>query len=362
MRIRLLYITGDLGPGGLQRQLCNLLENIKKRKQVTAGVVVWSFQDSDVYVPQFRSLNVPIYPMPKHASGIHKMFLLRQLVKTLNPEIIHSYSFYTNIAAWWGGVGTEAITIGSIRNDLNFELAVGHVSGRMNAFWPKVQICNSVAAFKSLKHRKSVFRSTTHFVVRNGLAINKFPNNLAVCKLPRLLALGRLRSEKRWDRLLEAIASLHKQGVVCDVGLAGVGPLHEQLSQQAKNLGIEKSISFLGYQTDVISLLGESLFLVHTAEYEGTPNVIMEAMACGRPIVAVDSGDIPLLVEDGVTGFVVPQEDHHSLTECMKKLILDPGLCQRMGAAGRKKAEKEFSMTRCMAKTLDVYAKLGWKE
>ena len=88
----------------------------------------------------------------------------------------------------------------------------------------------------------------------------------------------------------------------------------------------------------------------------------MEAMACGRAVVAMDAGDIPSLVEDGKTGFVVRRGDDAKLVGSHGALITDRDLCRRMGEAGRAKAEREFGLDRLVSETLAAYRAAGWKD
>ena len=133
---------------------------------------------------------------------------------------------------------------------------------------------------------------------------------------------------------------------------AGEGPLLPELRAQAKYLGVDRLINFLGLRHDIAELLAGSTFLVHTGDEEGCPNVVMEAMACGRAVIATDAGDTPHLVEDGKTGFVVRRGDDTALVERMVKLITDQDLCRSMGKAGRAKAEREFGLGRLVSETL----------
>ena len=88
----------------------------------------------------------------------------------------------------------------------------------------------------------------------------------------------------------------------------------------------------------------------------------MEAMACGRAVVATDVGDTPSIVDHQKTGFVVPRGDDAALVERMATLIADRELCRRMGEAGRLKAEREFGLDRLVSETLAAYRAAGWKD
>jgi D-inositol-3-phosphate glycosyltransferase len=88
----------------------------------------------------------------------------------------------------------------------------------------------------------------------------------------------------------------------------------------------------------------------------------MEAMACGRAVVATGVGDTPFIVEHQKTGFVIPCGDDAALVERMARLITDRELCRHMGEASRLKAECEFGLERLVAETLAAYRAAGWKD
>jgi len=167
---------------------------------------------------------------------------------------------------------------------------------------------------------------------------------------------------KRWDRLLSATAELKRRKLDFSVEFAGDGPLRKSLEQQAQALDISDRVTFRGYAHDIPLLLSHATFLVHTSDAEGSPNAVMEAMACGRAVVATDVGDVPSLVENGKTGFVVPRGDDGMLVERMTTLISNRDLCKRMGEAGRIKAEREFGLDRLASDTLAVYRAAGWED
>jgi glycosyltransferase involved in cell wall biosynthesis len=333
------------------------------RDRYSPAVVVWNYNETEAYVPQIRELTVPLYPLPGTLSSMQKLRTFRRLVEDLNPEVIHSYTFFTNFAAWWAARGSKALPIGSIRNNFTLDRSdAGRVLGVLSARWPRFQICNSRAALTEIDRSAGPSKPSQVHVVRNALEIEQFH----LCPLPtngpRLLAVGRLAQEKRWDRLLRITAAAASQGLKFAVLHAGEGPLLQQLKDHAIQLGVSNLVHFSGPQSDIPSLLADSNFLIHTADDEGCPNVVMEAMACGRAVLATDAGDVPDLVEDGKTGFVVRRGDDMTMVDRMATLINDPDLCRRMGEAGRSKAEREFGLKRLVTETMAAYRVAGWKD
>jgi len=363
MNCRLLYLVGQLGPGGLEHQLYYLLKTMD-RERYRPEVVVWNFRSGDIYVPQIQKLGVPLHHFPDTLSAAGKLSAFRRMVMRMRPEVIHSYTFYTNFAAWWAAPGTKPIAVGSVRNDFAHDKkSCGVLLGRLSARWPRAQIYNNFAGAKAARSSHSLFTPGQVFVVRNALDLRQFRKApVSTNGRAHILGVGSLIQRKRWDRLLRAAAALKGSGLDFRVDIAGGGPLGQSLQTLAQDLGVLDRVRFAGHTDDVSALLARSTFLAHTSDSEGCPNVVMEAMACGRAVVATDSGDIPSLVEDGKAGFVVRRGDEDALADRMTKLITDHDLCRRMGEAGRSKAEREFGLDRLLLETLAAYRASGWKD
>lgn len=359
---RILYVVGQLSSyGGLERQLYYLLEGMGLHRY-RPGVVVWGTHIQDGFSAAIQSMGVSLYFINENDPPLTKLLMLQSLVKKLSPEVVHSYSFFTNFAAWWSTLGTEATPVGSIRSNFVSERQLaGHMLGRLSARWPRTQICNSIAAMGMVQRTCDPFKPSRLRVVRNRLDIDCFKADAPFPSEPLLIAVGRLSPQKRWDRLVRAVSTIAKKGIRFSVHQVGVGPLREHLEEQAGHLGVDHLIKFLGFRHDIPRLLAESTFLVHTANDEGCPNVVMEAMAAGRAVVATDAGDIPYLVEDGKTGFVVPRGDEEALADRMMTLISNHDLCLQMGKNARRKAEKEFGLRYLATETLEAYQAFGWR-
>jgi glycosyltransferase involved in cell wall biosynthesis len=359
---RLLYLVGQLRLGGLERQLHYVLANLD-RTQYQPVVVVWKLNLNDKYYRDIQSLKVPIYGFPAEWSPLSILRAFRVLARQAAPEVIHSYGFHTNFAAYYAARGTRALAIGSLRSDFAAAKKVGgYLRGALNARWPSCHIANSLTVAEAARRYPGPFAPRQISVVRNALDLNQFSSSNETPEMRNYVAaVGSLLPVKRWDRLLRAIKETKNRLEGICFRVAGDGPLRPTLEKQAGDLGISPAVEFQGAIQDMPTFLRGAKFLVHTSESEGCPNAVMEAMACGLPVVAMEAGDIPYLVEEGKTGFVVRQGDETTFTERIFQLIRDNELCFRMGRAARAKAEREFRLERLVRETLAVYREAGWQ-
>jgi glycosyltransferase involved in cell wall biosynthesis len=130
----------------------------------------------------------------------------------------------------------------------------------------------------------------------------------------------------------------------------------ETLRQRAAALGLSDRVTFLGIRDDIPELLAGLDVLVHAPTApEPFGRVLAEAMAVGRPVVAARCGGIPEVVEDGVTGFLVPSADVGAFTAAVVRLLEDPVLCRRLGGAGRRHAGARFGIEAHAASVLEAY-------
>jgi glycosyltransferase involved in cell wall biosynthesis len=361
---RLLYVVGQLGLGGLERQLYYLLTNLDHARYRPV-VVVWNLNPRDKYYRDFEALQIPIYGFPADWTPFFKLKALRILARQISPEVIHSYGFHTNFAAYYAAGGIGAVAIGSLRGDfVRAKQDGGFFRGMVNARWPLTHIVNSQAAADTTNRATSPFVPKKVFVIRNGLDLERFRHmDNIVQKRGYIAAVGSLLPIKRWDRLLRVIqkvTAVGKKDVFFQI--AGDGPLRPALEKLAGDLGVSGNVQFQGAINDISGFLNRAKFLVHTSESEGCPNAVMEAMACGLPVVAMEAGDIPCLVEHGKTGFVVSQGDEATFVRRVSELLNDDELCLSMGLAAREKAKREFTLERLVSETLAVYRAAGWRD
>ena len=359
---RLLYLVHKLDFGGLQRQLTYMLQALRE-KGYRPEVVVWDHDDADVFAVRVRELGIPLHSLPSGVAGWRKIIALRGLIRKLRPDVLHCYTFYINIAARVATLGTRVVAVGSMRSDFRTaKKKYGSTLGKLNGRWPRAQVYNSRAASDAAREWGGWFTPRRIFVVRNAIDLALFRE----CPPPassttQIVGVGSIVPIKRWDRLVKATHELTRRGRDCHVRIIGDGPLRSALEQESRDLGVAERVTLSGSSRSIHEALSLASLLVHVSDSEGCPNAVMEAMACGRPVVAMVAGDIPDLVSEGVTGFVVPCGDDQALHDRLDSLVVDHELRARMGANARAKAEREFSLDRLVSETLDAYRALGWR-
>lgn len=171
----------------------------------------------------------------------------------------------------------------------------------------------------------------------------------------RFITVARLIEKKGHFVLLEAFKKLVDSGLPVELEIVGFGELREKILARIGELGLKDDVTLTDPSgvEDYFSFLKEKLLDAHIfilssivaedSDREGTPVTIMEAMATGLPVIASDISGIPEVVEDGKTGFLVPQKDVEALAEKMEFLVREPQLWPAMGRAGRRRVEQQFS-------------------
>ena len=137
--------------------------------------------------------------------------------------------------------------------------------------------------------------------------------------------------------------------------IVGEGELREQLERQIKDLALDRHVTLAGFRNDAIGLMKSFDLFVMCSVTEGLGSAMLEAMACGTPVVATRAGGIPESITDGESGVLVPPHDDAALAGAVVRLLRDPALRRRLGDAGLARVRAEFSVEQMVTKTLQVY-------
>ncbi len=157
-----------------------------------------------------------------------------------------------------------------------------------------------------------------------------------------LVMSARFARQKDHATLLDALAVLAaRRGLRPRLQLAGTGSLMARIQARAARLGLAEQVTFLGHHGDIPGLLASQSIFVLATHFEGMPLALVEGMAAGCACIASDVIGVRGVIEDGVTGLLVPEDDAPALAEAIARLLRDPALAARLGAAARERAFAE---------------------
>jgi glycosyltransferase involved in cell wall biosynthesis len=157
---------------------------------------------------------------------------------------------------------------------------------------------------------------------------------------------------------VEAAKALSDRATGAAFLLVGDGPLRKKYEQMADELGLKERVRFLGKRNDVPSILSSLDIAVLSSTSEGLPNVILESMAAGRPVVATDAGGSSELVSDGINGYLVPPADSRAMAEAIESLLRNPEDAVEMGRMGKSMVQDKFSQKRMVENYEKLYVSL----
>lgn len=209
-------------------------------------------------------------------------------------------------------------------------------------------------------------------LVYHGIDVSRIEHTPHVeYPLPLIVSVGRLVEKKGFPFLFQAAAILHGQGVQFELVIVGDGPMRNELERLASGLGLRDKVVFAGHLTQeqlshvyrradgfcLASIVGED------GDRDGLPNVILEAMAYGVPVVASNLSAIPEAVIDGETGLLAPPGSATELALQLERVLSDTDLRSRLIHNGRRKIEESFDLHKNTVRLGALFAEaLGWKD
>lgn len=191
---------------------------------------------------------------------------------------------------------------------------------------------------------------------RGSLQNMPFQNNRA----PVIGAVGRLHPSKGYATFLQAARAVLAEIPASRFKIVGEGELLESLKDQAERLGIYEAVEFLGRRqpAEIPDILAGFDIFVQASNWEAFGIAIVEAMACGLPVVATRVEGVVDIIEEGVDGFLVPPEDPKVLADRILQLLRDPHLRARIGVKARRKVEANFDIREMTDRMARIYQEL----
>ncbi len=257
--------------------------------------------------------------------NLHRIWVLRRALWKSRPQIVISFVDKTNILTLCASRGLSLPVIVSERTN-PAAYSVGRVWSwlrRISYPWADAVVCQTRSAliyFNSVKLKRRV-------VIPNPLLPPPGGNeerseNMQSGKKYSVIAMGRFVEEKGFDLLLKAFSMLSDQHRDWSLRIVGDGPLRKHFHEQVEILGLSGRVQFPGTVSDPYMELSRADIFVLSSRFEGFPNALCEAMACGLPVISFDCPSGPrAIIRDGVDGILVPPESVQALASALDRLM-----------------------------------------
>lgn len=358
MSVRVAIFAPGLVTGGTQRHLQQVLGGLDRRR---FHPVVYSLKSGGEVAAELGAAGVPVrfVPLEGRLVSLRTVRAIRRVAGELRADgvrLVHGYQWRPALvgalAARLAGVPVVLASKRSLSGGSRTERRAWRLLGRLvDAITVNADALRVEAIAQGVR--------SEWVVVRNGIDVERFAVDATTPAAarrrlgldegrPLVGAVGRLEARKGHDDLLRAVARLGARGAAAlpQVALVGDGPEREALASLAHALGIGHVVLFVGTVTDVRPWLAAMDAFVLPSREEGSSNAALEAMACGRPVIATAVGGTEELIEDGRTGLIVAPRDPVALATALATVLDAPEHAARLGGAARRVVEERYAVAR----------------
>ncbi len=324
-----------------------------------------------------------VHPLNLHRSKLSLLSIVKEflniysIIKLVKPSILH---LVTIKPVLFGGIASRLIKTPSVVSAIS---GLGHVFSKKGIIGFLQRKVASFLYFFALSHknqyiifqnkddRAKLLKNTnlhyqkTVIIHGSGIDLTLYKAKPMPVEKPVVLFASRLIADKGIREFVKAARIINKDNIVARFILAGspdsLNP--SSITQGELNEWSEKKyVEVLGYCEDMVSIISSSNLVVFPSYYgEGLPKILIEAAACGRPIITTDHPGCRDAIKNNLTGLLVPVKNIKNLVDSINYMLSNPTVCAKMGKEGRKWAEEMFDINKVVARHLTLYNELNEK-
>lgn len=360
--IPILHLITELDAGGAQSALLRLLEQLDRSR--FRPVVACFYNGNGLAARQIRELGIPVLDLGMTAWWrLDALWRLYRLLRRERPYILHCWLFHANfLGRIIGRLARVPIIITSRRNV--------EIGGRWREWLQRwtanlddktVAVCEAarqaeISAAGALPDKVVTIYNGIEAVPYAAADRSVIRREFSIADGAFLLGVvGRLHQQKGHVYLFEALAQVRRRFPDVRLLVVGDGRLRAELAAQTQQQNLTDNIIFTGLRQDIPQILAGLDLFVLPSLWEGLPNVVLEAMAAGLPVVATAVGGTPELVSDDETGLLVPAQDAAALAQAIQRLVENPAMARQMGKSGRQRVRADFSIRKMVEQTEQLY-------
>ena len=349
-KMKLLFVISSLVGGGAERVITNIITHLDNKKYEISLAL---FEKKGSYLSQIPDY-VEIYDLKKknRYSFLKLILHLSRLFREIRPKAVVSFLNYTNIVVLLarflsGGRFNLVISVRIYLSYATFHTRLSRIRYLLYKFlfnYADFIVAPSIDIKRDLEKKFNIIKRKIK-IIYNPIDLKKIMKlkeeeikELTIKKKPFLLTAGRLTKQKGYPYLLRAYSRIYKE-IDEKFVILGTGKDHEKLKSLVNELGIREHVFFLGFQKNPYKFMNRASIFVLSSLWEGFPNVILEAMACGVPVISTDCPSGPReIITNGKNGILVPPADEKALAEAMLNLLINKNLRKHFSIEGKKKA------------------------
>ena len=375
MRILLVITSSHIG--GTEKFLYQMVTRLDRAR---FQPVVCSLKKPGYFAQCLKQQGIRVYSldMPEKINGLTPLYFLLgfvrlvYLIKKEKCDLIHSFLYRANLLARLAGpIAGVSHIISSERCLTRHKHPLAVWFDRRTVHLSRYVLANSRAVAKQLRVRERVSPEKIR-IIYSGIDQKEQQSQEKITALKSSLGISsqeyvigcaaRLHPDKGLEDLLRAAAIIGKNFLLFRILLVGDGPQRGYLQEMAHALGIGQHVIFTGFRTDVDSLIQTfNLFVLPSFE-EGFSLAVMEAMVFGIPVITARVGGMPEIIISNKTGILVPSHEPQVLAQEILRLMHNPRLAQKLGAAGKLQVKNKFSFSQCLEQIENVYAEVYKRE
>jgi glycosyltransferase involved in cell wall biosynthesis len=366
--VRVLFVVPDLEVGGAERHLLALAQRLDPARFQPSVVCIG--QEGRLFDDLIRA-RVPARAL--HLDGrrnaLRALARLVAIMRSSRPDLVVARAYNAELlgrlAARLAGVRHSAVWVHQSQ-DLRPRGRVRVLSDRLLDRWTDAYLGVTSAQTdyltRVLGHPAGKVRIVENGVDPAAFRVDDDPAMRHELGLdpddPVVAIVARLRPEKDHRTFLAAARLVSARLPRTTFLVVGDGPEAGALEQLRDDLGLADRVRFLGDHRDVDRVMRAANVVALSSVHEASPMVVLEAMACGRPVVSTDVGGVSQQVSDGVTGFLVPAGDPSALADRLVDVLSDRAAARRLGRTGRQRVEDELTLEQMVSRTQQVFAEI----
>lgn len=372
--LRVALVISSLDHGGAERQVVELANRLEGP---AFRVFVVSLSDHVPLADRLANRSRRLVVIRKRAKfDISTVWRLESFFRQQRIQVAHAFLFDAEIAVRLAARKAGVTAVVASERNTDYQRSMLHqLCHRLTRPFYDAMIANSLAGKRFNVRTLGLPPSRIH-VVRNGVDVDLFSprpvgalrDELGIGVEERLVGMvASFKTQKRHGDFFRMASIVLEEmpnvrflcvGEPLRGNLQGSGEHHARMLALVRELGIEERFLFLGRRNDMPSIYSLCDMTVLTSEREGTPNVLLESMACGVPVAATDIADNAQIVREGQTGFIVPLGDYRSMAQRALLLLGDEELRNRMGRRAHEWVSTEFSTDALARRTGAIYQAL----